>query len=213
MRGILVSSTVIACTAALLATPSADATPPRATTPDRTGTQAAVAGSTQSLPLVPLAPDGHPDRTGPAELGLPVREVEPFSLVGIVWDDPRAELHGHAQVRTRAVGTHAWSAWQDVQTHDDDRPDPGTPEAGGGGPLHGSTAPLWVGASDAVQVRVRPEDPAAPAQAPRTQASPAPKGPAPKGRDPKAPAAKAPAAKAEAPQARAPQGPASKVQD
>lgn len=170
MRGILVSSTVTACAAALtlpfLATPSA-ASP---STHDPGVTARSVPGSTQSLPLVPLRGahrgGGHAkshgkNRTaGPeptsTEQGLPQMEVKPFSLVGIVWDDAAAELHGHAQVRTRPVGSRDWADWQEVSTHDDDRPDTDSTEARAGR-LRGSTAPLWVGASDAIQVRVRPE--------------------------------------------------------
>ncbi|GAA0625271.1 N-acetylmuramoyl-L-alanine amidase [Streptomyces crystallinus] len=117
---------------------------------------AELAGSTQSLPLVPL---GATDRTlGAARAqGLPERGTEPFSLLGVVWDDARAELHGTVQVRTRAVGSRAWSGWQDVDTHNQEHaPDPGTPESDAAR-VHGSTAPLWVGHSDGVQVRVRPE--------------------------------------------------------
>ncbi|MFI9239416.1 N-acetylmuramoyl-L-alanine amidase [Streptomyces sp. NPDC053079] len=170
MRGILVSSTVAVCAAALplafLAAPSGassggpdGASASASATPRAAGARpAAVPGATDSLRLLPLGPTrraaGHVRRGGAQ--GLPPREVAPFSLVGIVWDDATTELHGRAQVRTRAAGTTAWSGWQDIQTHDDDRPDLDSPEARRRS-LRGSTAPLWVGASDAVQVRVRPE--------------------------------------------------------
>ncbi|GAA0475843.1 peptidoglycan recognition protein [Streptomyces sp. NPDC046215] len=166
MRGILVSSTVTACAAALTLPFLASSPASPATSPERPGARGSVPaalrpvsvpGSTQSLPLVTLGTADRARVGGPAkEQGLPQQEVEPFSLVGIVWDDATAELRGRAQVRTRAVGSGAWSGWQDVQTHDDDRPDLGSPEARGGR-LRGSTAPLWVGASDAIQVRVRPD--------------------------------------------------------
>ncbi|MET9641990.1 peptidoglycan recognition protein family protein [Streptomyces syringium] len=164
MRGIFVTSTVTACAAALtlplLTTPTGAATAPAARivpAADLSG----VPGSTRSLPLVPLTGGGPrsaepPRGSSTAERGLPPREVEPFSLVGIVWDNAAAELRGQAQVRTRAVGSHRWSAWQDVQIHDDDRPDLDSAE-GASGRRRGATAPLWVGASDAVQVRVRAE--------------------------------------------------------
>ncbi|MBT2386838.1 peptidoglycan recognition protein [Streptomyces sp. ISL-11] len=157
MRGILVSSTVTACAAALtlpfLASSSGAADTGTSTVAARLPGAAAVPGSTLSLPLVPL---GRARGAGPApEQGLLEREVKPFSLIGIVWDDATAELRGRATVRSRAVGG-GWSHWQDLQTHDDDRPDPDSAE-GRGGRLRGSTAPLWVGASDAIQVRVRPE--------------------------------------------------------
>ncbi|MFJ3586470.1 N-acetylmuramoyl-L-alanine amidase [Streptomyces sp. NPDC090127] len=119
-----------------------------------------VAGSTQSLPLAPLGDDRRalraPGATGTAQ-GLTRRNVRPFSLVGVVWDDARAHLHGTVQVRTRATGSGAWSPWQDVEVHNDEHgADPDTPEAASGA-VRGATAPLWVGDSDGVEIRVQPE--------------------------------------------------------
>ncbi|MER6415208.1 peptidoglycan recognition protein [Streptomyces humidus] len=111
-------------------------------------------GSTQSLPLAPLTGDR---ALGGSGQGLSRRDVRRFSLVGVVWDDPSAELHGHVQVRTRPAGSDAWSGWQDVETHNTDHgADPGTAERASGR-VRGATAPLWVGDSDGVEVRVRPE--------------------------------------------------------
>lgn len=125
MRGILASSIGVTCAAALalpLAPPAAasDASdaPDVATrtvgTADvqagsrvdargdsRADVRAEVPGSTQSLPLRPLT---HDRATG-AVLGLTPRTVRTFSLLGVVWDDPSAHLHGRVQVRTRAVST------------------------------------------------------------------------------------------------------------
>ncbi|SHL09188.1 peptidoglycan recognition protein family protein [Streptomyces yunnanensis] len=122
-------------------------------------------GATQSLPLQGLAPTA---RRGPAQDTAPpqaqaVREltprtVRPFSLVGVVWDDAAVPLRGRAQIRTRARGSGLWSGWQDIQTDSDDAPDLGAGE-GRGAAARGSTAPLWVGASDAVQLRLTPADP------------------------------------------------------
>ncbi len=90
-----------------------------------------------------------------AERGLERRTVRPFSLAGVVWDDPDAELHGRVQVRTRATDTARWSGWQDVETHHREHaPDPDTDERVSGR-VRGSTAPLWVGDSDGVEVRIR----------------------------------------------------------
>lgn len=153
MRGFLATSVGVVCSAALilpLSLPSgATAAPPQV--PD-------LPGSTQSLPLVPTG-EGASDRSlGPAtEQGVTERDVRPFSLVGVVWDDVNAELHGTVQVRTRAVGSGEWSGWQDVETHNHEHgADPDSAE-GESGKVRGSTAPLWVGASDGVEVRVRPE--------------------------------------------------------
>ncbi|MFE7890783.1 N-acetylmuramoyl-L-alanine amidase [Streptomyces sp. NPDC057412] len=172
MRGFLASSIGVTCAAALALplTPPAVAATGRPVPGAEAATSAALtagpaarrenagpsaAGSTQSLPLTPLARDRAAD--GPAEQGLSRRTVRPFSLVGVVWDDPAAELHGRVQVRTRDAATGVWSGWQDVETHNADHgADPDTAE-GAPGRLRGSTAPLWVGASNGVELRVTPE--------------------------------------------------------
>ncbi|WP_228925631.1 peptidoglycan recognition protein [Streptomyces sp. DH7] len=186
MRALLVTSVGVTCAAALtlplaapaLSTPaahSASARPPSLSpespgsgppstrieaAPPRTGATraAALAGSTQSLPLEPLAAPS--DRSmGPATAGqgLDRRTARPFSLVGVVWDDAEAELHGTVQVRTRATGGTSWSDWQNVETHNAEHaPDLGSAERESGA-ARGATAPLWVGDSDGVEVRVHPE--------------------------------------------------------
>ncbi|MFD7690841.1 peptidoglycan recognition protein [Streptomyces sp. NPDC059781] len=162
MRGILASSIGVTCAAALalpLAPPAAaaDARPaPTAEAATRAAVTARpdVPGSTQSLPLRPLTRDR---ASGAAVLGLAPRAVRPFSLLGVVWDDPAAELHGRVQVRTREAGTGAWSDWRYVETHYADHgADPGSAEGTADG-VRGATAPLWVGESDGVEIRVLPE--------------------------------------------------------
>ncbi|WP_399925937.1 peptidoglycan recognition protein [Streptomyces kanamyceticus] len=156
MRGFLASSIGVTCAAALalpLALPSSGA---RATTPAAPPAAEGIPGSTQSLPLAPLASDrsSGPDER---EQGLTRRDVRPFALVGVVWDDPADELRGTVQVRTRASGTTTWSGWQSVETHNHEHAaDPETLERGTG-KVRGSTAPLWVGNSDGVEIRVRAE--------------------------------------------------------
>ncbi|MFD6081509.1 peptidoglycan recognition protein [Streptomyces hydrogenans] len=164
MRASLASSIAVACAAALAlpvtlvapatatARPAANALPPA---------QDELPGSTQSLPLRPLGASvrsfGDPGAAA-REQGLGRRDVRPFSLVGVVWDDPAAELHGTVQVRTRATADGVWSAWQDVETHNEEHgADPESAE-GAAGTLRGSTAPLWVGDSDGVEIRVRAEE-------------------------------------------------------
>lgn len=162
MRGFLASSIGVTCAAALalpltLPTSGARAATPGAQQPPAGPAAEAVPGSTQSLPLGPLK---HRRSAGPAEAGeqgLSRRDVHPYSLVGVVWDDPDDELHGTVQVRTRPVGGSAWSAWQDVETHNHEHAaDPDAAERAAGR-VRGSTAPLWVGDSDGVEIRVRPE--------------------------------------------------------
>ncbi|OOQ51200.1 N-acetylmuramoyl-L-alanine amidase [Streptomyces antibioticus] len=161
MRGLLTSSIGVTCAAAL----ALPLTPPASAAPAPTAPSAEVApvvapdapdlsGSTQSLPLTPLTRDR---AAGAAEQGVPRRDVRPFSLLGVVWDDPDTDLDGTVQVRTRKTGTGAWSGWQDVETHYADHgADPDSAERASGHP-RGATAPLWVGDSDGVEVRVRPD--------------------------------------------------------
>ncbi len=200
MRALLVTSVGITCAAALTlplaapalsapAAPSASARPPSpapespgagppsvlaAAFPAAESRAAETAGSTQSLLLEPLA--GPSDRSmapTTAGQGLERRTARPFSLVGVVWDDAEAELHGTVQVRTRATGGTSWSPWQDVETHNADHAaDLGSDERTSGA-VRGATAPLWVGASDGVEVRVQPE-PADPRN--RSEAAPLPDG-------------------------------------
>ncbi|AWK11065.1 hypothetical protein DDQ41_21545 [Streptomyces spongiicola] len=86
----------------------------------------------------------------PARRTLPARTTEPFSLVGITWDDPDAELPGTAEVRTRDSRTGLWSPWHalevDVRTSE---AGPGAASAG----LRAGSLPLWTGPSDGVELR------------------------------------------------------------
>ncbi|MEU3887584.1 peptidoglycan recognition protein [Streptomyces sp. NPDC029041] len=110
-------------------------------------------GLTQSARATPSdgvhtvrVPDGDPhDRS------LAPRTTEPFSLIGITWDDPDAALDGDVQVRTRSRESGAWTAWRPLDTEGR------TPETGPDRDrtgVRGSTQPLWTGPSDGVQVRV-----------------------------------------------------------
>ncbi|MGW7226151.1 N-acetylmuramoyl-L-alanine amidase [Streptomyces cyaneofuscatus] len=135
----------------------AEATTREALAPSDVRSAAEPSGSTQSLPLAPLDAPSNRVAGAPAAQGLPQRDARPFSLVGVVWDDAEAELHGTVQVRTRATGTTRWSDWQDVETHNAEHAaDLGSAEREGR-TVRGATAPLWVGDSDGVEVRVRPE--------------------------------------------------------
>ncbi|MFF3166946.1 peptidoglycan recognition protein family protein [Streptomyces sp. NPDC003273] len=162
MRGFLSSpagatSIGVTCAAALVlpaATPAVAAAP-RAERPAAAvgPAGAAVPGSTQSLPLAPLDQERTPGTT-PAQ-GLYRADVRHFSLVGVIWDDPDAALRGTVQVRTRSAASGKWSGWQDVETHNEDHgADPASAERASGR-VRGATAPLWVGDSKGVDVRVR----------------------------------------------------------
>ncbi|MGW7438836.1 peptidoglycan recognition protein family protein [Streptomyces sp. NPDC054849] len=170
MRGFLASSIGVA-TAAVLALPLALPTPALAIPSAGAVTSATPSGSTQSLPLVPVGPaadriPGVPGMSaspgGPETQGLAAREVKTFSLVGVVWDDVATELHGRVQVRTRSARTATWSDWQDVEIHNSEHAADLDAAERGSGRVRGATAPLWVGESDGVEVRVQAE-PGAPA--------------------------------------------------
>ncbi|MEU2776563.1 N-acetylmuramoyl-L-alanine amidase [Streptomyces sp. NPDC007162] len=161
MRGYLTSSIGITCAAALalapavLNTPAAAAAPAAVPVRDPSTGTTGTAGSTQSLPLAPRTRERVLGQA--PEQGVYRQDVRHFSLVGVVWDNPGTQLHGSVQVRTRSAGTGTWSGWQDVDTHNADHgADPDTAEAESGR-VHGATAPLWVGDSDGVDLRVRAE--------------------------------------------------------
>ncbi|WP_199547990.1 peptidoglycan recognition protein [Streptomyces sp. N35] len=181
MRGFLASSIGVACAVALslpLALPASAneslrdaeaAVSPRGPEAAESLRETEVAGSTQSLPLKPLASD-RALGAGAAQ-GVVRQEVLPFALVGVVWDNPEAELHGRVEVRTRAADTHLWSAWQPMETHNHEHAaDLDSPERASGR-LRGSTAPLWVGHSDGVEVRVLAEASSDRAAAPEGRAA------------------------------------------
>ncbi|MFE2089213.1 hypothetical protein [Streptomyces sp. NPDC059460] len=82
---------------------------------------------------------------------LTTRNTGEFSLLGVTWDDPRAQLGGTAEIRVRDAKSGVWSPWRALDT------DVRTPEAGPdheGPGLRAGTQPLWVGPSDGVQARV-----------------------------------------------------------
>jgi N-acetylmuramoyl-L-alanine amidase-like protein len=154
---------IAACTATLvvpLLLPLGSAA--RAAEPPAAAPEAdAEAEGIQSLPLRPLTPStragGGPASPALGVQGLPITKTEPFSLLGVVWQDPQARLDGRVQVRTRTRSSGHWSRWRELEAQTDHAPEPGTAESGDPG-LRGGTSPLWVGSSDAVQVRVEPAD-------------------------------------------------------
>ncbi|WP_329188270.1 peptidoglycan recognition protein [Actinacidiphila glaucinigra] len=87
------------------------------------------------------------------ERTLSQRGTDTFGLLGVTWDDPRTELDGTVQVRTRSAKTGTWSDWHAVDPHYDDAPDPKTE-----GATRGGSAPLYVGLSNGVELKVVSED-------------------------------------------------------
>ncbi|MDX3854791.1 peptidoglycan recognition protein [Streptomyces sp. AK02-01A] len=181
MRAYLATSIGVACTAALilpLSLPSGAVAAPGAAVPravhQRAASQPTVPpdtaeppGSTQSLPLASLGMDRALGSA--ARQGLNRRDVRSFSLLGLVWENADEELNGRVQVRTRASGTRRWSHWQELETHNQEHgADRGTEERDSG-TVRGSTAPLWVGGSDGVEVRVRAAGRPGAAGPPRTR--------------------------------------------
>ncbi|MEU7579480.1 FG-GAP-like repeat-containing protein [Streptomyces sp. NPDC041068] len=84
---------------------------------------------------------------GATKRGLPRTSTEQFSMLGVSWSGATKELDGTAQVRTRAIGSGAWSAWRalDLELHLSEKAEAGSRAA---------SDPLWVGPSDGVEVRV-----------------------------------------------------------
>jgi hypothetical protein len=71
----------------------------------------------------------------------------PFQLVGVQWRGT-----GRVELRTRSAAGR-WSAWRAAVADDHEGPDPRTPEARRSAAWR-TSAPTWVGAAVAVQVRV-----------------------------------------------------------
>ncbi|MEV4919985.1 FG-GAP-like repeat-containing protein [Streptomyces tirandamycinicus] len=141
-----------ACTAAVCLTGLTAAAPPSAPvspapSPVRAGAspgRASLAPGAGEIHSVPVP------GTDPTRRSLPASTTEPFSLVGITWDDPEAEIGGTVEVRTRDSRTGVWSPWHTMDA------DVRASEAGPGPAATGLRAgslPLWTGPSDGVQLR------------------------------------------------------------
>lgn len=74
------------------------------------------------------------------------RDTRPFSLVGLSWTKPTADLPGSVEVRARSTGSGDWGSWKSL--------DVGGHGAAAEESRRGATEPAWVGSSDGVQVRV-----------------------------------------------------------
>ncbi|MFI7599315.1 N-acetylmuramoyl-L-alanine amidase [Actinoplanes sp. NPDC049681] len=126
---------------------------------------AAVAGTEPTLQTIGLDPAGGSSPTGRAfsapgalraESAAAGRAVAPratgrFGLIGATWTDPARRLTGAVQVRTRSLSDGTWTPWQSLEADEPNPAEPGSQDAEG---ARGSTDPLWVGPSDAVEARV-----------------------------------------------------------
>ncbi|MGW2507843.1 N-acetylmuramoyl-L-alanine amidase [Streptomyces scopuliridis] len=82
-------------------------------------------------------------------IDLPRTDTEDFSLIGVSWKDRKAGFEGTAQIRTRDADSGQWGDWRDL---DFGVSAPETAEGDTEG-VRGASEPLWVGPSDAVEVR------------------------------------------------------------
>ncbi|MFF7633761.1 peptidoglycan recognition protein [Kitasatospora sp. NPDC008050] len=172
MRISLIPLLGLGCTAALLMPASAAGAAPAR--PHQPTAQRTSAPRTTTLALTPLSaaaadadragePDGGDDQGGADRTrgaltrGLDAPSTAGFALLGVSWDDPTATLRGTVEVRTRPASgggrQAAWSAWRPLSADTEDSTGQGL-EARRGPHARGATAPLWVGPSDGVQVRV-----------------------------------------------------------
>ncbi|MEU7554473.1 N-acetylmuramoyl-L-alanine amidase [Streptomyces sp. NPDC044571] len=84
---------------------------------------------------------------GAGEAVLSQRGTQPFGMLGVSWTDPAAEVKGTIEARARDAKTGKWSRWIAL--------DPVKAGLDGVRPgAHGSTEPVWVGASDGAEVRI-----------------------------------------------------------
>ncbi|MDH6121932.1 hypothetical protein ABH930_003996 [Kitasatospora sp. GAS204A] len=135
----------LGCSVALLVPAAATEAP---------ATPASSPARTVTLPLAPL-PAGRAG--GVVSRGIGARGTTGYSLLGVSWDDPTATLDGSVEVRTHPVArggrSQPWSDWRALSSDSEDRPDQDAAELRGPR-ARGATAPLWVGPSDGVEVRV-----------------------------------------------------------
>nr|WP_202462341.1 peptidoglycan recognition protein [Streptomyces sp. SID8374] len=83
---------------------------------------------------------------------LTQRSTERFSLLGVTWTDPAAQVTGRVEARTRSAATGRWTGWLPLDTEIDGRTEAGRPG------VRGTTEPRWVGPSNGVEVRVSTAD-------------------------------------------------------
>ncbi|MGZ4698765.1 MAG: N-acetylmuramoyl-L-alanine amidase [Oryzihumus sp.] len=86
---------------------------------------------------------------GTSRVDVPQLATKPFGLVGVTWDQARARFDGTVEVRVRSASSGQWSGWHAINPQGEDAPDRAE-----GARARGGTAPLWVGPSNGVQLRV-----------------------------------------------------------
>ncbi|MEU1301563.1 peptidoglycan recognition protein family protein [Streptomyces shenzhenensis] len=74
------------------------------------------------------------------------RTTQSFSMLGVSWADPEAEVVGTVQARTRDAASGTWTRWTTLPVGE-------RAQAASSG-ARGATEPLWTGPSDGVEVRV-----------------------------------------------------------
>jgi hypothetical protein len=89
--------------------------------------------------------------SGASEVTSRPLPVTGYGAVGVTWQPGRTVADDDIAVQARTADGTDWSAWTDVEYHDDHGPDPGSAEAAHSRP---GTEPLLVGDVDEVQVRV-----------------------------------------------------------
>ncbi|MFF1410326.1 N-acetylmuramoyl-L-alanine amidase [Streptomyces sp. NPDC058289] len=85
---------------------------------------------------------------GSGEAVLAQQDTDLFGLLGVSWTDPEARVNGAIEARSRSSETGKWSRWITL-----DPVQPGLDGKRLGAP--GATEPVWVGPSNAAEVRVK----------------------------------------------------------
>lgn len=80
--------------------------------------------------------------------------VDAFGAVGVTWASGEELEEDQITLRVRTREGDEWSAWEDLEYHDEHGPDPGSAEGAGARP---GTEPTFVGDVDDVQVEARTE--------------------------------------------------------
>ncbi len=142
----------------------------RRTTPS-TVASAPVRPTVRTVPLGRVARAGGPaarltsagaGSTRPTELAAlsAPQPVDGLATVGVTWRPGDTVDDAAIAVAVRTRTGDAWSAWQRVPYHDEEGPDPSSPDGRADRP---GTDPVYVGDVDAVQVRALTDTGAAPA--------------------------------------------------